>query len=111
MVPSSRDVAQPGRALAWGARGRQFKSARPDHFQNQSVTRFSVRAEILRQGVNYRNQKFEAAPGAVAQFQVRPLTEDCGLLLDSRSSGPEPFLRLSVQVRSPLSSQTRISGV
>ena len=26
-----RDVAQPGRALAWGARGRQFKSARPDH--------------------------------------------------------------------------------
>jgi len=26
----SRDVAQPGRALAWGARGRQFKSARPD---------------------------------------------------------------------------------
>src|SRR5579872_4749959 len=26
-----RDVSQPGRALAWGARGRQFKSARPDH--------------------------------------------------------------------------------
>jgi hypothetical protein len=25
-------VAQPGRALAWGARGRQFKSARPDQF-------------------------------------------------------------------------------
>ena len=24
-------MAQPGRALAWGARGRQFKSARPDH--------------------------------------------------------------------------------
>src|SRR5215472_2832129 len=31
-----RDVAQPGRALAWGARGRQFKSARPDH--NRSAT-------------------------------------------------------------------------
>ena len=30
-ILSSRDVAQPGRALAWGARGRQFKSARPDH--------------------------------------------------------------------------------
>src|SRR5271166_5795088 len=29
-----RDVAQPGRALAWGARGRQFKSARPDQFNN-----------------------------------------------------------------------------
>jgi hypothetical protein len=28
--PCRRDVAQPGRALAWGARGRQFKSARPD---------------------------------------------------------------------------------
>src|SRR5437588_5146943 len=32
----SRDVAQPGRALAWGARGRQFKSARPDHFLRSS---------------------------------------------------------------------------
>jgi signal transduction histidine kinase len=31
-IPSCRDVAQPGRALAWGARGRQFKSARPDQF-------------------------------------------------------------------------------
>ncbi len=30
-VSYRRDVAQPGRALAWGARGRQFKSARPDH--------------------------------------------------------------------------------
>ena len=30
--PFRRDVAQPGRALAWGARGRQFKSAHPDHF-------------------------------------------------------------------------------
>ena len=29
---SRRDVAQPGRALAWGARGRQFKSARPDQW-------------------------------------------------------------------------------
>jgi hypothetical protein len=27
-----RGVAQPGSALAWGARGRPFKSARPDHF-------------------------------------------------------------------------------
>src|SRR6202047_4316335 len=30
LVSFRRDVAQPGRALAWGARGRQFKSARPD---------------------------------------------------------------------------------
>src|ERR1700677_4664080 len=37
----SRDVAQPGRALAWGARGRQFKSARPDQYSiagNQMVS-------------------------------------------------------------------------
>jgi hypothetical protein len=25
-----RGVAQPGSALAWGARGRRFKSSRPD---------------------------------------------------------------------------------
>ena len=30
-APLCRDVAQPGRALAWGARGREFKSPRPDH--------------------------------------------------------------------------------
>src|SRR5437660_4473264 len=36
---SCRDVAQPGRALAWGARGRQFKSARPDQSPLQSLTR------------------------------------------------------------------------
>ena len=28
-----RGVAQPGSALAWGARGRRFKSFRPDHIQ------------------------------------------------------------------------------
>lgn len=27
----SRGVAQPGRAPAWGAGGRQFKSGHPDH--------------------------------------------------------------------------------
>ena len=38
-----RDVAQPGRALAWGARGRQFKSARPDQLSRglQSSSRFN----------------------------------------------------------------------
>jgi hypothetical protein len=29
----SRGVAQPGSALAWGARGRGFKSRRPDQIQ------------------------------------------------------------------------------
>ncbi len=33
-----RDVAQPGRALAWGARGRQFKSARPDHASSPQLS-------------------------------------------------------------------------
>lgn len=28
--PVVRDVAQPGSALAWGARGRKFESCRPD---------------------------------------------------------------------------------
>ncbi len=27
---SNRDVAQPGSALAWGARGREFESRHPD---------------------------------------------------------------------------------
>lgn len=29
-----RGVAQTGSALAWGARGRRFKSGRPDHCHN-----------------------------------------------------------------------------
>ncbi len=29
---SCRGVAQSGSALAWGARGREFESRRPDHF-------------------------------------------------------------------------------
>jgi hypothetical protein len=28
-------VAQTGSAFAWGARGRRFKSAQPDHYLNQ----------------------------------------------------------------------------
>jgi hypothetical protein len=30
--PIHRGVAQPGSAFAWGAKGREFKSLRPDHF-------------------------------------------------------------------------------
>ena len=30
IVKHFRDVVQPGRALAWGARSRRFKSSRPD---------------------------------------------------------------------------------
>ena len=28
-----RGVAQPGRVLAWGARGRKFESCHPDHIK------------------------------------------------------------------------------
>ena len=42
----SRDVAQPGRALAWGARGRQFKSARPDQSLIKQLRGFHFRAEL-----------------------------------------------------------------
>ncbi len=30
IIPAVRGVAQPGSALAWGARGRKFESSRPD---------------------------------------------------------------------------------
>ena len=33
----SRDVAQPGSALAWGARGREFESRRPDQLSRDTV--------------------------------------------------------------------------
>ena len=37
-----RDVAQLGSALAWGARGRKFKSCRPDHFKHKAINRFFI---------------------------------------------------------------------
>jgi hypothetical protein len=33
-----RDVAQPGSALAWGARGREFKSRRPDQLPQSVIS-------------------------------------------------------------------------
>jgi uncharacterized protein YbaR (Trm112 family) len=41
-VLSLRGVAQPGSALAWGARGRRFKSCRPDQLR-----RIAVDTELL----------------------------------------------------------------
>ena len=35
-----RDVVQPGRALAWGARSRRFKSSRPDQIKKPALCRF-----------------------------------------------------------------------
>jgi hypothetical protein len=42
---SSRSVAQPGSALAWGARGPEFKSRRSDQ-SNQALTSYRRRLEI-----------------------------------------------------------------
>ena len=38
MIVLCRGVAQPGRALGSGPRGRRFKSSRPDHFLPASRT-------------------------------------------------------------------------
>lgn len=32
----NRDVAQPGSALVWGARGRKFKSCHPDKYRSRT---------------------------------------------------------------------------
>src|ERR1700734_212798 len=78
----SRDVAQPGRALAWGARGRQFKSARPDHYSFQAVARFPLRCETVRrvlftQGFSpgifvQREMTFHSATMATATIAIPP---------------------------------------
>ena len=34
----SRGVAQPGSAFAWGAKGHEFKSRRPDHFLFRGIS-------------------------------------------------------------------------
>ena len=48
-----RDVAQPGSAFAWGARGRWFKSSRPD--QNEKAFRLSLKAFVYQdQGPSIR---------------------------------------------------------
>ncbi len=82
-----RDVAQPGRALAWGARGRQFKSARPDHLLshlNQSFSsdlrgrptkhpNLASRARRMHQ-YRLRGVRGEAEPSAVQICPSRPIT-------------------------------------
>jgi hypothetical protein len=43
-----RDVAQPGSALAWGARGRKFESCRPDQLKGNQKNDCSF---LLHQGL------------------------------------------------------------
>ena len=64
---SRRDVAQPGRALAWGARGRQFKSARPDQYHFPSTCRFSISSFI---------QPTHEAPQRIKQRRSRCAIEE-----------------------------------
>jgi hypothetical protein len=43
----SRGVAQPGRALRSGRRGRRFESSRPDHFPSKTPHRAPQKARFL----------------------------------------------------------------
>ena len=47
MRSSRRGVAQPGSALAWGARGREFESRRPDHAEPMWLVVFSKQIESV----------------------------------------------------------------
>ena len=66
--PPCRDVAQPGRALAWGARGRQFKSARPDHL-NQSLTNPTNAGDRLAVG-DFVGTRLQFPQSRRAQFPI-----------------------------------------
>ena len=79
-----RDVAQPGRALAWGARGRQFKSARPDHF-------FFVANQLL-QSAQHGSAAGREYPNSKAQPRSGCALKAC----EGRCSGPRhaPVLRV-----------------
>ncbi len=75
-----RDVAQPGRALAWGARGRQFKSARPDHsFLSPTKYMLAIRPLLpdrehpkSHRGEAQRRRANKSVRGAAARADSRP---------------------------------------
>jgi hypothetical protein len=72
-----RDVAQPGRALAWGARGRQFKSARPDHlFSNvQRVAQANARQRTSARGRAFGSSNLPVPTNlSPAQISAPPVT-------------------------------------
>ena len=67
-----RGVAQPGSALAWGARGRRFESFRPD--------------QIKRRGsVTYEHWPFFVSDAVAKHFQYCCKTQPV-ILLKSRSA-------------------------
>ena len=59
-------MAQPGRALAWGARGRQFKSARPDQLLAFRLPTFESSAVL-----NCRQRAPKIAPSASERAERR----------------------------------------
>src|SRR5229473_5752104 len=77
----SRDVAQPGRALAWGARGRQFKSARPDHL-------ICLHPDVLVFPANQEKHFDQKLPSPTIVESSNRVT-----LVGARSSGSFPFDR------------------
>src|SRR5581483_300635 len=88
-VVSRRDVAQPGRALAWGARGRQFKSARPDQFcSSRSVFHFVFRGTA--RDLHCRMHRDETAihGNGAMQFRIGRVIASASLLLACVFSGP-----------------------
>src|SRR3954447_8498946 len=74
-------LAQPGRALAWGARGRQFKSARPDQLHSHSASHFLPLKP--KEGLN----------GPPARYLISPTTSR--LVLYWGSSSLDPNLRFT----------------
>ena len=72
----SRGVAQPGRVLAWGARGRRFDSCHPDHKNNHK----------MRKAILYLHGKGGSANEA--EF-YKPFFPSCDVIgVDYRDSTP-----------------------
>src|SRR5919202_5654740 len=73
LLPPSRDVAQPGSALAWGARGRWFEFSHPDNSQTRRFMPYKD-LEKKRAWQKRRNLMFSqmrAAGVDVARFILR----------------------------------------
>ena len=74
-----RGVAQPGSAFAWGAKGHEFKSRRPDHFLFRSIS-----AQIFQGSGNSTRRRGEAFPRLVTRNgDVIPATRDTRAAADA----------------------------
>lgn len=59
----SRDVAQPGSAFVWGAKGRRFEAGHPDQSQNASEGGGATGAQVSNPGKASRFDVARAKPG------------------------------------------------